>query len=333
MVYAILIAVGDYKDIGATDIPTYKNDLNIMRRALTEGLRIPDENIRSIAGNDDRGKVNMKSFAHAIAEAHGQLSEEDVFLLYFSGHGQRGADPATLADRVVTSGPATTTGILFSDGMVVLQSVIDYVSHLSAGGKIVILDCCYAGDFDGKGPRKLGADQAFGEFAGKGIAVMASTSADETAKLWPEKRCSVFTGALSQAIMELTAPAAGRQTPSPLTAGIIRSRGKVSLHDIYDVTMRILAIRNYLDPARQQYPVFRSGIGGTIYFWTSDEVQSSVKIQQNFTGNIHHIKPLDTKTQKRLAVFVVLPLAEKHQETPAGITATEFVAATRDIMG
>ena len=161
-----------------------------------------------------------------------------------------------------------------------LQSVIDYVSRLATGGKVVILDCCYSGDFDGKGPRKIGIDQAFSEFAGKGIAAMASTSADETARLGPEKKCSVFTGALSQAIMELTAPSDGRQTPSPLaapltaqlaaplTAGIIRSRGKVSINNIYDVMMRIITIRNYLDPARQQYPVFRSSIGETIYFRT-----------------------------------------------------------------
>lgn len=378
MVYAILIAVGDYKEIGAADIPTYKNDLIIMRRALKEGLRIPDENIRMIAGNDDRGKASMKSLAHATADVEGLLSEEDIFLLYFSGHGKREVGPTTSTDSTVASGPTTSTdsaaasspsvasspstasspsataGLVFSDGMVMLQSVIDYVSRLAAGGKIVILDCCYSGDFDGKGPRKLGFDQAFSEFAGKGIAVMASTSADETARLWPEKKCSVFTGALSQAIMELTAPAAGRQTPSPLedplAAGIIRSRGKVSLNDIYDMMMRIITIRNYLDPARQQYPVFRSSIGGTIYFRTGDvpaghsqtrtpaghaQIRTAAnhdKIQKNFTGNIHHLKSLDTQTQKRLAVFAVLPPDEKHRETPADITTAELASAARDIV-
>ena len=95
MVYAILIAVGDYKDIGAADIPTYKRDIEIMHRALNEGLRIPGENIRVIAGNDNRGKVSMKSLAHAIADIEGHLSDEDVFLLYFSGHGQRKDSPDT----------------------------------------------------------------------------------------------------------------------------------------------------------------------------------------------------------------------------------------------
>ena len=341
MVYATLIAVGDYKEIGATDIPTYMNDLVIMRQALKEGLRIPDENIRMIAGNDDRGKVSMKSLAHAIADVEEQLSEEDVFLLYFSGHGKREAGPTTSTDSAAASGPSATAGLVFSDGMVMLQSVIDYISRLTAGGKIVILDCCYAGDYDGKGPRKLGVDQAFSEFAGKGIAVMASTSADETARLWPEKKCSVFTGALSQAIMELAAPASGRQTPSPLTAGIIRSRGKISLNDIYDVMMKIITIRNYLDPARQQYPVFRSSIGGTIYFRTGDVSEQDAqirttsdhaKIQQNFTGNIHHLKSLDTKTQKRLAVFAILPPDEKCRETPADITTAELASAARDIV-
>ena len=326
MVYAVLISVGDYKSMAATDIPTYKNDIDIMHRALHEGLRIPDDNIRMIAGTDDRGSVQMKSLAHAIAEIKGQLSAEDVFLLYFSGHGRRGGS---------SNVPA---GIVFSDGMVELQSVIDYVSRLAAGGKIVILDCCYAGDFDGKGPRKLQFDQAFSEFAGKGIAVMASTSADETARLWPQRKCSVFTGALAQAIMELTAPSAEPQIPSPLTAGI-RGTGRVSLNDIYDVMMRIITIRNAHDPARQQYPIFRSSIGGTIYFRTSDTAENNAKTQQNCTGNIHHLKRLDTRTQKRLAVFVCQPLPghtgppiDTQAETARSITNTELAAATKDII-
>ena len=350
MVYAILIAVGDYKDIGAADIPTYKRDIEIMHRALNEGLRIPGENIRVIAGNDNRGKVSMKSLAHAIADIEGHLSDEDVFLLYFSGHGQRKDSPDTTPDSSVASSPCTTAaGFVFSDGMVMLQSMIDYVSRLAAGGKILILDCCYSGGFDGKGPRKLKFDQAFSEFAGKGIAVMASTSADETARLWPERKCSVFTGALSQAIMELTAPSAEGQTSallegqtpvpiedqisSPLTAGITRSAGRVSLNDIYDVMMRIITIRNYHEPARQQYPVFRSSIGGTIYFGTTDKVQESGKIQHKCTGNIHHYKSLDTQKEKRLAVFVILPPTDKHSGTPAGISTDELASAARDIVG
>ena len=350
MVYAILIAVGDYKDIGAADIPTYERDIEIMHRALNQGLRIPEENIRVVTGNDNRGKVSMKSLAHAIADVEGHLSDEDVFLLYFSGHGQRKDSLNTAPGSSGASSPCTTAaGIVFSDGMVMLQSVIDYVSRLAAGGKIVILDCCYAGGFEGKGPRTLQFDQAFSEFAGKGIAVMASTSADETARLWPERKCSVFTGALSQAIMELTAPSAEGQTSallegqtpgslenkisSLLTAGITRSTGRVSLNDIYDVMMRIITIRNYHEPARQQYPVFRSSIGGTIYFRTKDRVQESGKIQHNCTGNIHHFKSLDTQKEKRLAVFVILPPTDKHSGTSAGISTDELASAARDIVG
>ena len=342
MVYAILIAIGDYKDIGAADIPTYKRDIEIMHRALNEGLRIPEENIRVITGNDNRGKVSMKSLAHAIADVEGHLSDEDVFLLYFSGHGQRKDSPDTAPGSFGASSPCTTAaGIVFSDGMVMLQSVIDYISRLAAGGKIVILDCCYSGGFEGKGPRTLQFDQAFSEFAGKGIAVMASTSADETARLWPERKCSVFTGALSQAIMELTALSAEGQTsallegqtPAPLTAGITRSSGRISLNDIYDVMMRIITIRNYHEPARQQYPVFRSSIGGTIYFGTKDRVQESGKMQHNCTGNIHHFKSLDTQKEKRLAVFVLLPPTDKHSGIPAGISTEELASAARDIVG
>lgn len=374
MVYAILLAVGDYKDVGSADIPTYKHDLDIMRKALNKGLRIPEENIRVIAGNDDCGTVHMKSLAHAVADVQGQLSEEDVFLLYFSGHGQLSfsghgrrvaglnTEAGQTAEAVQTAEASqatnaaqntapTPSGLVFSDGIVMLQSVIDYVSRLSAGGKIVILDCCYAGNFEGSGPRTLQFDQAFSEFAGKGIAVMASTSADETARLWPQRQCSFFTGALSQAIMELTAPAAAKQAPTPLTAGI-RTSGKVSLNEIYEVMMRIITIRNYHNPAGQQYPIFRSSIGGTIFFRTGDDSEhhaqtwttsDHAKIQPPPNGNIHHLKSLNTKTQKRRAVFVILPLNNKATDPPTSPESntegapvhpanTDLASATRDIV-
>ena len=149
--------------------------------------------------------------------------------------------------------------------------------------------------------------------------------------------------------MELTAPSAKGQTSallegqtpvpiedqisSPLTAGITRSAGRVSLNDIYDVMMRIITIRNYHEPARQQYPVFRSSIGGTIYFGTKDRVQESGKMQHNCIGNIHHFKSLDTQKEKRLAVFVILPPTDKHSGTSAGISTDELASAARDIVG
>ena len=71
--------------------------------------------------------TTARSFARALSEFEGLIEREDTFVLYFSGHGMR-------------------EGLCFSDGVVNLQSIVDYVERLRAERKVVILDCCYSGD-------------------------------------------------------------------------------------------------------------------------------------------------------------------------------------------
>ncbi len=230
-VFAVIIGVGDYEKMGMANLSTYKMDISMMLMGLRSGLKVPDDNIRILAGEDNNGNVTTTALAYAIADFDSKLGSEDVFIFYFSGHGRE-------------------KNIIFSNGQVELQSIIDYIEKIPAKSRLVILDCCYSGNFEGSGARIMHFDDAVSDFAGKGIAVLASSAADEVSRLGLDGKSSMFTGALASNMILRLKP----------------HKGKVSLDDIYDGTMELVKSWNNNNPGKEQQPIFRSSIGGTIYF-------------------------------------------------------------------
>ncbi len=121
--YGLLVGVSRYEEERG-DLPAAGRDIILMKLALTGGLKFNEDNIRVLG---EQGVVEARSFARALSEFEGLIEREDTFILYFSGHGTR-------------------EGLCFTDGMVNLQSIVDYVERMRAERKVVILDCCYAGD-------------------------------------------------------------------------------------------------------------------------------------------------------------------------------------------
>ena len=83
----------------------------------------------------------MRSFVRALMEFSSMIEEEDGFILYFSGHGCNG-------------------DLCFSDGMINIQSIIDFVEKLKSKNKIIILDCCYSGKFYVSGVKQMKLEEA-----------------------------------------------------------------------------------------------------------------------------------------------------------------------------
>ena len=327
-IYALLISAGDYEDLGLKNLPTYRGDPVLFGTALTLGLKVPQDHIRIITGDERPGFVRAATLARAIGEMKAQLGDSDIFILYFSGHGKSEAAATALP-------PSENVSIVLSDGEIELQSVIDYMAHIPAGAKILILDCCYSGGFRGAGPKRLYFDSAISEFAGKGIAIIASSSADEMSRPGPGGEYSIFTIMLAHSMIE---------GHDPL-------QEKVSLADIYGSMMEMMGRWNAENPDRQQHPVFRSSVGGTIYFPLRE---SAVRVQEQRAGragesgarvqgnddrargravregtvqgragragettewqpapgstaySVHGFKPMDHAAEKRIAVFVVV---------------------------
>ena len=276
-VFAALISVGNYESRGIANLPTYRMDLAMIGTALENGLKVPADNIRIVAGEENNGFVTTTALAHVLADFRSRLGSDDIFVFYFSGHGRN-------------------KNIVLSNGQVELQSVIDFIDRLPARSRLVILDCCYSGDFTSAGARTMHFEDLVSDFAGKGIAVLASSAADEVARPGPNGNHSMFTGALSAAI------------------NLHRKvhKGRVSINDIYDETMFFVNAWNHQNPGKEQHPIFRSSIGGTLYFQV-EEYHPYQQMKMNYdteTYRLIRVKPLSSGTEKRLAAFAVTKAGE-----------------------
>lgn len=272
-IYALLIGVGNYKKMKITDLPSYKMDLSLIGTGLVFGLKCAKEHIRFVTGEDNNGIVNTLALAKGIDSFKRVLSAEDTFVFYFSGHG-------------------SSENLVFSDGQVDQQSIINYIELLPCKNKIVILDCCYSGKFKMLGANHLSMEQSLDMFAGHGIAVYASSSDDEESRLGPNGNHSMFTGALFSA----------------MTSPSIMHKGKIELEDIYRETQRLVGAWNNKNTGMEQHPIFRSSIGGTIYFKVSEYkkyVPEQIFIEQE-KYTVESIKSLSTENEKRLSAFVIL---------------------------
>lgn len=287
--YALLIGVGDYRKMNSSDLPTYRMDLAMFGTAIVSKLKAPNENVRLMAGDDNNGFVSTGVLARAINNFKEMLEEEDTFIFYFSGHG-------------------SNKKLIFSDGMVELQSVIDYVEKLPTKNKIVILDCCYSGDFVTSGAREMQFEESVADFAGHGIAVMASSAANEVSRLGPDGCGSVYTGILSAAI---------------LMNNSVR-KGFLSLTDINDEVQRLMKGWNIKNPNKAQHPIFRSSMGGTIYFHVEEfhPYKQKQVYRETCSYRIVEVEPLSSLNIKRLCAYVI-------PKTDVGVQ--ELASITREI--
>lgn len=290
--YSLLTSVGIYEQ--NLSLLSYEMDLKLMENALIEGLRLSKDTIRTLGSS---GIVKMRSFVRVLMEFSSMIEEEDGFILYFSGHGCNG-------------------DLCFSDGMINIQSIIDFVEKLKSKNKIIILDCCYSGKFYVSGAKQMKLEEAITTFAGNGTVVLASSSSNESSWLGPGKNHSLYTGMLTTAI----------------TVNRRIRKGKISIFDIHEEVLAIAKAWNKNNPNKMQHPIYRGRIGGTIYFevekYTPYETLQVYLKAENYT--IRNVEPLSLRKEKRLAVFVMI--SEKYcAEKQLALITKEIVSYVRNL--
>ena len=285
--YALLLSVGDYLESGQKKLPAWEDDLRMIKHGLCRGLHFDEENI-SAPGTE--GFLQAKEAAAALADFSHMLGPEDTFLFWFSGHGNGDA-------------------LCFSDSMVSIKSIFDYIEKLPAKSRIVILDCCFSGRLKAGDARQMDFQKNIAEFAGNGIAVLASCASDEVSR--SVDGCgSVYTAVLSSAMC---------------SRRVIR-RGKISLFRLARETAERMEFRNHLLPEKMhQQPIFRSALGGTVYFPV--QARKTEKHLQEIcaetkTYKICRAKSVSSAKMKRLAFFVILK---------GEMAAEELAAVTQEI--
>lgn len=269
MVKAILIGVSDYSQIdGCIDLPWCKNDIYAVENALMKGLNCNKKNIFLL------GESNTVTISDINSAFDSTVSEgSDTLIFYFSGHGGRNI-------------------LCLSDCLLSLQKLIDHIEKLNFKNKIIILDCCHAGDFTISQASQIDIDQMVSSFVGYGYAVLASCSSRETSGFHPTKELSLYTSFVCEALQ---------------FRPIIR-KGKKSLEDIQNTVSCLAKMWNSKNNSKIQQPIFRENIGGTIYFDIEEynPYQKQIVFEETDDYIIYEVEPSHISNIKRYAVKVIL---------------------------
>ncbi len=191
----------------ADHLPALKgppHDLELLAGALTDpdtGLHQVSELI--VVENADKAEIILK-----IEDFFGQASRDHQLLLYYTGHGQ-----LNLLDEFYLCAKDTDTRRLVSSA-VSGRDVHNIIKASSARANVVLLDCCYSGNFKGGGAQSE-------RLSGEGRYVLTS----------------------SRPAM-LTRDADERDAPSPFTAFVAQALqgaapdsdddGFISMEDVYE---------------------------------------------------------------------------------------------------
>lgn len=275
---AILVGVSNYPTLKCPSLPWCKNDLYVLKNALIKGLNATPDNIL-LCG--ESGLVTIAELVQSIASMMKKITSEDILIFYFSGHGNKNS-------------------LALSDGAIGLQELVDLIEQIPVKAKIAILDSCHSGSFELEETPKINVNDTVEYFVGRGYAVMASCGSEQTSGFNHARRISMYTSFLCDA----------------LTSRSLIRKGKKSLESINEAIFHFAKIANQKGNTSVQQPIFRSSIGGTIFFDVEEYNPYKVAEIYEETENyiIYDVKPLHNAIAKRISVKVILRFQSSMEE-------------------
>ncbi|MDM0548099.1 caspase family protein [Clostridium perfringens] len=280
-VKAFVVGVSNYIfNNGNNNLPFCKNDIKAVNNALIEGLKVESENILILG---TLGEVIKSSFEYNFEEFCKGVKEDDNLIFYFSGHGLNREDKHYL---------------VLSDTFIETSKIINILENVKCKNKIIFLDCCYSGNFNINHNLDFDVRKTVSEFEGKGYAILASSNSKQVSYSHPEfcgdpeTSISLFTYFLCEAIKDK----------------YLIKEGKITLKSIVDRVFFSLDIWNRNNDDIIQNPIFRSNIGGTIFFEVEEfEPFISENIYEETDKYIiYEVEPVHTGTEKRYSTRVIL---------------------------
>lgn len=270
VIKALLVGVSKYVKLKCDPLPLCKNDLYAMRNALIYGLNTNSDNIL-LCG--ESGVVTLNELIISIQTVFKNTTKEDTLFFYFSGHGGKNC-------------------LVLSDCSIKLQCLLDTIGEIPAKNKIAILDSCHAGGFSLDNVPEKHINETAEHFVGRGFAVMASCGADQSSGFNYDRRISLYTSFVCDA----------------LNSPYLIKKGKKSLEMINEAVFHFAEISNKKSGSFFQQPIFRSSIGGTIFF--DVEEYNPYKVAEIYEETdkyiIYSIDPVHIEGAKRLSAKIIL---------------------------
>lgn len=278
VIKALLVGVSEYPTLGCEPLPLCKNDLYALKDALIKGLNVDEKNI-VLCG--ESGKVVSTELILSMEKIISNVTNEDTFIFYFSGHG--GKNCLALSDKIIE-----------------LQKLIDMIEKINTKNKIIILDSCHSGSFSVNGVPQIDITETVENFAGHGYAVLASCGAEQFSGFNGETQISLYTSFVCNA----------------LTYSNLIREGKKSLEEINKTIFHFAKIRNEKYKNNIQEPLFRSNIGGTIFFDVEQYTPYKINKIYEETDNyiIYAIDQGHNCSAKRLYVKVILRFKSSNEQ-------------------
>lgn len=271
---ALVVGVSNYYISGVANLSFCTNDVIAMQNALINGLKLEKNDVITCGS---LGVVTKDDFINALSQMTSLTNENDTVIFYFTGHG-------TTID--------SQHYLVLSDELIHTQEIIKYFEKISARSKIIFLDCCFSGNYYVSKTSEFNIEKTVSEFQGKGYAVFSSSNSSQVSYGHPDKPISVFTSFLCDALQDKH----------------IIKQGKITLYSIQKLVSLYLEVWSKKNPDKQQRPIFRANMGGTIFFDVHDyePFYTSEIYAESSKYIIYKVESNHTGITKRYAVKVIL---------------------------
>lgn len=238
--YALLIAVNE-NNVPGWVLPDVAKDVNALHKVFTHPERCgyPGENVKVITGQDSTRTGILDGLEWLADRIQTDQSGETTAVIYYSGHGWRDEEPQPPNYYLIPYDVRKTTVRLSA---LPADDFAGAISALRPNRLLVVLDCCHSGGMDIKGltpgylgsaippqlimgsveksiPASGGAKDLGTLVQGRGRAVLSSSQGTQKSYIRKDKKMSIFTYHLIEALTGCAQPQDG--APEVLVSDVL----------------------------------------------------------------------------------------------------------------
>jgi hypothetical protein len=243
--WAVLIGCERY--VRANPLRYTVNDVRQIAATLNQYGGVQRDHILEMtdtAPNEKRRPLKNNLMAE-LPEWLSRSGPDDTMIVYFSGHGFRGADGKLyLAPLDINPDDPAATGVS-------VEWLRQQIANCPANFKLLVIDACHAGSEKGEESKGVASSDLIGGFAAvEKVATIASSREDQVSQIWDDKEQSLFSYWLKQGLKGHADSGDGD--------------GNVDIHELFKYVERQVSFTAERHFARPQRPVriIRSGIDG-----------------------------------------------------------------------